>query len=132
MRAIDLDPTGEQHGGLPTYPWKYRPDANLLTRRQLRERGLRPAGQEPCAQLVCRGGLRVAYLYRADRALPVRPMTPGRAAALDRAMAARQTCPVCAVRYDHCLPLKTLGCCLPCSELDDQERELLAALALTA
>ncbi|MDT0347535.1 hypothetical protein [Streptomyces litchfieldiae] len=35
--------------------------------------------------------------------------------ALDRAMAARQTCPLCHVRYPHCLPLKTLGSCWNCS-----------------
>ncbi|MFD5084339.1 RRQRL motif-containing zinc-binding protein [Kitasatospora sp. NPDC058406] len=131
MRAPDLDPTGEHHGGLPTWPWRYA-DPGLHTRRQLRELGLRPGGQEPAAQVVTRRGLRIAYLYRLDGALPVRPMTPGRAAALDRAMAARQTCPICRTRYDHCLPLKTLGSCLPCSELTDDERDQLAALTTTA
>ncbi|MEV6209088.1 RRQRL motif-containing zinc-binding protein [Kitasatospora sp. NPDC051914] len=128
MRAPDLDPTGEHHGGLPTWPWRWSPDPGLRTRRQLREAGLRPGGQEPAAQVVCRRGRRIAYLYRLDRALPIRPMTPAREAALDRAMAARQTCPVCRNRYDHCLPLKTLGSCVPCSELSDAERAQLTAL----
>ncbi|MFI9789156.1 RRQRL motif-containing zinc-binding protein, partial [Kitasatospora sp. NPDC051984] len=88
MRAADLDPTGERHG-LPTWPWRLA-GPGLHTRRQLRELGLRPGGQEPAAQIVCRRGARVAYLYRLDLARPVRPMTPGRAAALDRAMAKRQ------------------------------------------
>ncbi|WBP92063.1 RRQRL motif-containing zinc-binding protein [Kitasatospora cathayae] len=127
VRASDLDPSGEHHGGLPTWPWRYA-DPGLHTRRQLRALGLRPGGQEPAAQVVCRKGRRIAYLYRIDQALPVRPMTPGRAAALDRAMAARQTCPLCRTRYDACLPLKTLGSCVPCSELSDDERDQLAAL----
>ncbi|WP_344441513.1 RRQRL motif-containing zinc-binding protein [Kitasatospora nipponensis] len=88
----------------------------------------RPGGQGPAAQVVCRRGKRIGFLYRVDQALPVRAMTPGRAAALDRAMAARQTCPVCRTRYDHCLPLKTIGSCLPCADLTDTERDQLAAL----
>lgn len=133
MRAFDLDPTGERYGGTPTYPWRKGPAKTVLaTRRQLREMGLRPGGQEPVAQVVCRRGKRVGFLYRVDQALPVRAMTPGRATALDRAMAARQTCPLCRTRYDHCLPLKTLGSCLPCSELSEAEREQLAALTATS
>jgi hypothetical protein len=58
-------------------------------------------------------------------------MTPGRAAALDRAMAARQTCPVCRQRYSHCLPLKTLGSCAPCADLTDDERAQLASMTAT-
>lgn len=131
MRAPDLDPTGEHHGGLPTWPWRFGPEG-LATRRQLREMGLRPASQEPAAQVVCRRGRRHGYLYRIALARPVRPMTPGRAAALDRAMAARQTCPICRTRYDHCLPLKSVGSCLPCSELTDDEREQLTALTAAA
>ncbi|MFD5433744.1 RRQRL motif-containing zinc-binding protein [Kitasatospora sp. NPDC127067] len=131
MRASDLDPSGEHHGGLPTWPWRYA-DPGLHTRRQLRAMGLRPGGQEPAAQVVCRRGKRIAYLYRIDQALPVRPMTPRQAEALDRAMAARQTCPLCLTRYDACLPLKTLGSCVPCSELSDDERDQLAALTNAA
>ncbi|WP_327071904.1 RRQRL motif-containing zinc-binding protein [Kitasatospora sp. NBC_01302] len=131
MRASDLDPTGERHGGLPTYPWRYAPKG-LATRRQLRGMGLRPAGQEPTAQVVCRRGKRIGFLYRVEQALPVRAMTPGRATALERAMAARQTCPLCRTRYDHCLPLKTIGSCLPCTDLTDAERDQLAALTTAA
>ncbi|MFE9427792.1 RRQRL motif-containing zinc-binding protein [Kitasatospora sp. NPDC006697] len=132
MRASDLDPTGEKHGGTPTYSWRKGPARTVLaTRRQLRAMGLRPGGQDVVAQVVCRRGKRVGFLFRVDQALPVRAMTPGRAAALDRAMAARQTCPVCRTRYPICLPLKTLGSCLPCSELTDAERDQLAALTAT-
>ncbi|GAB2606829.1 hypothetical protein GCM10027168_44590 [Streptomyces capparidis] len=116
-RARDLDPSGERHGGLPTYPWRAAPaDEGLATRRQLRAMGLRPGGQEPAAQIVCRRGKRRAYLYRIADALPVRPMTLAKEEALDRAMAARQTCPKCGRRYIHCIPLKTLGMCLECHD----------------
>ncbi|MEU8926679.1 hypothetical protein AB0D10_38120 [Kitasatospora sp. NPDC048545] len=40
MRASDLDPTGELHAGLPTYPWRWAPSPDLMTRRQLRAVGL--------------------------------------------------------------------------------------------
>ncbi|PAM99601.1 hypothetical protein CJI59_22140 [Streptomyces sp. Alain-F2R5] len=41
-------------------------------------------------------------------------MTLAREAALDAAMAARTTCPVCRRRYHYVLPLRTLGSCLEC------------------
>ncbi|MFF8366810.1 RRQRL motif-containing zinc-binding protein [Rhodococcus erythropolis] len=77
-------------------------------------------GQEPVAILRCkacatrpnRACTRAAYLYRVDLALPMRPMTLAKEAALDRAMAARTTCPKCRRRYHHVLPLRTLGSCL--------------------
>ena len=129
MRAVDLDPSGEHHGGMPTYPWRYAP-AGLATRRQLRQLGLRPA-QDVVAQMFCRNGQRVAYLYRVAAAKPVRPMTPARRAALAKADLARRTCKVCRTTYEYCLP-RSLGCCLPCSELDHQEREQLAGLEVLA
>ncbi|MFF1908240.1 RRQRL motif-containing zinc-binding protein [Kitasatospora sp. NPDC058218] len=115
MRASDLDPTGEHHGGLPTYPWRYQPSPDLMTRRQLRAVGLRPGGQEPAAQVVCRGGLRYAYLYRHSLALPVRPMTAARWRAHQRMMLARRTCPLCRTVSEICIPTG-LGCCLDCAD----------------
>ncbi|MDQ0808747.1 hypothetical protein QFZ63_000461 [Streptomyces sp. B3I7] len=108
---------------LPEYDWGTAPDG-LATRRQLRAQQLRPGGQEPVALLRChacatrphRTCTRAAYLYRLDHALPVRPMTLAKEAALDRAMAARTTCPLCQRRYHHCLPLRTLGSCLECHD----------------
>lgn len=98
--------------GDPREPkWRQAPQG-LATRRQLRAMGLRPGGHDPVAQVECRGGKRVAYLYRVDLALPKLPMTLAKEAALDKAMAARQTCPRCSRRYFTCLPLKTLGSCL--------------------
>ncbi|MGW4805839.1 RRQRL motif-containing zinc-binding protein [Kitasatospora sp. NPDC004272] len=132
MRAIDLDPTGEHHGGLPTYPWRWAPTPDLMTRRQLRAIGLRIGGQESAAQVVCRNGLRFGYLYRRSLALPVRPMTPARWAAHQRMMLARRTCPLCLVVGEHCFP-KSLGCCLECADgLALAELEQLLALARSA
>lgn len=78
--------------------------------------GLRPSGQEPAARTDCRGGRRFAWLYRIDLALPVRPMTLAKEAGLDKAMAARTTCPTCLRRYHQALPLRTPGSCLECHD----------------
>ncbi|MEU7566351.1 RRQRL motif-containing zinc-binding protein [Streptomyces fradiae] len=109
---------------LPTYRWRLAPDG-LATRRQLRARGLRPGGQPVAAQLERprrRRGPLVAYLYRIDLAKPVRPMTPGRAAALQRAMAARRTCPSCRRDAGYCIP-PSLGMCVPCAYPNQQYKE---------
>ncbi|MFE9685802.1 RRQRL motif-containing zinc-binding protein [Streptomyces sp. NPDC006285] len=109
------DPTGARHG-IPTFPWRYAPDG-YATRRQLRARGLRPGGQPVAAQILrprYRRGPLVAYLYRVDRAKPVRPMTPGRRAALAKAMCARRTCPQCGCDAGYVIPL-SLGMCVPCA-----------------
>ncbi|MFH8684568.1 RRQRL motif-containing zinc-binding protein [Streptomyces lydicus] len=100
---------------LPTYPWRLAPDG-LATRRQLRALGLRPGGQPVAAQVERRRRRRgplVAYLYRIDAARPVRPMTPGRWAALERANLARRTCPTCRRDAGYVIP-PTLGTCVPC------------------
>ncbi|WP_037733242.1 RRQRL motif-containing zinc-binding protein [Streptomyces megasporus] len=106
---------GDQPQGLPEFRWRQAPKG-LATRRQLRAMGLRPGGQEPVAAIVCRRGKRRAWLYQIDRAKPKLPMTLAKEQALDRAMEARQRCPRCKRRYFHCLPLKTLGCCLECHD----------------
>ncbi|MFF7705370.1 RRQRL motif-containing zinc-binding protein [Streptomyces lydicus] len=112
---VDVDPNDPGDGSLPVFRWKQAGRENLATRRQLREVGLRPGGQEPVARIECRGGKRFAWLYRLDLAKPKFAMTLAKEAALDKAMAARQTCPGrCGRRYLHCLPLKTLGPCLEC------------------
>ncbi|MFI8828601.1 RRQRL motif-containing zinc-binding protein [Streptomyces sp. NPDC053431] len=101
---------------IPTYPWRCAPDG-LATFRQLRACGLRPGGQDVAAQLERprrRRGPLVAYLYRIDRALPVRPMTPANWAALERANAARRVCPQCRRDAGYCIP-RSLGMCTPCA-----------------
>ncbi|MFC9734288.1 RRQRL motif-containing zinc-binding protein [Streptomyces roseolus] len=107
----DVDPHDRGDGSLPVFRWR-QAGPGLATRRQLREMGLRPGGQEPVARIECRGGRRFAWLYRIDRAVPKQPMTLAKESALDKAMAARQTCPTYRRRYFHCIPLKTLGACL--------------------
>jgi hypothetical protein len=102
------DPYGNRYG-IPTYPYHWAPK-NLLTRRQLRARGLRPGGQSPIAQILWRRGLRVAYLYRADLALPKRQATPAQLTALDRALAARRTCATCGTEKPYCIPRSTGEC----------------------
>ncbi|MDK1474930.1 RRQRL motif-containing zinc-binding protein [Streptomyces sp. 549] len=102
---------------LPVYRWRLAPDG-YATRRQLRALGLRPGGQDVAAQLERprRRGRPplVAYLYRIDAAKPVRPMTPGRWAALDRANTARRTCPECGRDAGYTIPA-SLGACVPCA-----------------
>ncbi|MFF3172831.1 RRQRL motif-containing zinc-binding protein [Streptomyces sp. NPDC057900] len=102
---------------LPCYRWRLAPEG-LATRRQLRALGLRPGGQDVAAQIERprrRRGSLVAYLYRIDHARPVRPMTPGRAAALAKAMTARRTCPNCRCDVGYCIP-RSLGMCVPCHD----------------
>ncbi|MEW1627292.1 RRQRL motif-containing zinc-binding protein [Streptomyces sp. NPDC089173] len=99
------------------YRWRLAPDG-LATRRQLRALGLRPGGQDVAAE-VHRPRRRkpplVAYLYRVEHAKPVRPMTPGRMAALAAAMLARRTCPNCRTDVGYCIP-RSLGMCVPCHD----------------
>ncbi|MFI9422553.1 RRQRL motif-containing zinc-binding protein [Streptomyces achromogenes] len=107
---------------LPVYRWRLAPEG-LATLRQLRAAGLRPGGQDVAAQLERprRRGRPplVAYLYRIDQAKPVRPMTPAKQAALERANAARRTCPECGRDAGYVIPV-ALGMCTPCAFPDDQ------------
>lgn len=97
----------------------------FVTRRQLRDMGLSPGGNEGpvailrcklCAtrpQWSCRHPTR-GFLLRVDLAKPKRVPTLAQEWALDQAMAARSTCPRCRRRYYFCLPLRRQGCCDPC------------------
>jgi hypothetical protein len=118
-----FDPNGARLG-VPTWPWRCAPDG-LETRRQLRARGLRPGGQPIAGQILrprYRRGPLVAYLYRLDKALPVRPMTPAKRRALACAMRARRTCPQCRTDAGYVIP-SSLGACVPCAYPDDQNKE---------
>ncbi|MCD9593291.1 RRQRL motif-containing zinc-binding protein [Streptomyces sp. 8ZJF_21] len=101
---------------LPVYRWHLAPDG-LATRRQLRAMNLRPGGQDVVAELQRprrkRGPL-VAYLYRIDRAKPVRPMTPAKWAALAKANTARRTCPTCRRDAGYVIP-PSVGACATCA-----------------
>ncbi|WP_030666134.1 RRQRL motif-containing zinc-binding protein [Streptomyces cellulosae] len=109
------DPDGIRYG-VPTYPWRLAPDG-LATRRQLRALGLRPGGQPIQGQLMRvnrrTGTDPIAYLYRVDLALPVRPMTPRKWGALALATLARRTCPSCRLDVGYCIP-PSLGMCGLC------------------
>ncbi len=110
------DPAGERFG-IPTYAWRMAPEG-LLTRRQLAARGLRPGGQEVKAQILWRrrGGIGVAYLYAVELAKPKRTPSAAQLAALDRALAARRTCPSCRKDVGYVLP-RHLGVCLACADV---------------
>ena len=86
----------------------------LYTVRQLRAHGLRPGGQSPAAQILWRRGLRVAYLYRADLALPKRQATPAQLTAIAKALRARRTCPTCGIEKPYYIP-RSLGECHDCT-----------------
>ncbi|MGV9645562.1 RRQRL motif-containing zinc-binding protein [Streptomyces sp. NPDC003514] len=105
---------------LPVYRWRLAPDG-YATRRQLRALRLRPGGQDVAAQLERRGPL-VAYLYRVDQAVPVRPMTAARWAALAKANAARRRCPACRRDAGYVIPA-SLGTCTPCAFPDPDGSE---------
>jgi hypothetical protein len=111
-RARFYDPTGATHGGLLTWPWRMAP-ANLLTRRQLTTRGLRPGGQPIAGQVLWLGGRRrvlVVYLYDVALAKPKRHATARQRIALGKAMTARRTCPTCGDDVGYCIP-NSLGEC---------------------
>jgi hypothetical protein len=114
-RARFWDPTGAKYG-LPTWPWRMAPDG-LATRRQLAARGRRPGGQPIAGQVMWarRRGVGVAYLYRLDLALPKRPLTPAKRAALGRALAARRQCPTCRRDVGYVIP-RRYGECVPCHD----------------
>jgi hypothetical protein len=114
MRAEFYDPDGE-HYGLPTYPYRWAPDG-LLTVRQLRARGLRPGGQEICAQILWRHkkNRRVAYLYDEAAAKPKRTATPAQLVAVETALRARRTCTTCGREKSYYIP-RSLGECLDCA-----------------
>ncbi|MER5980140.1 RRQRL motif-containing zinc-binding protein [Streptomyces sp. NPDC001857] len=106
---------------IPVYVWRLAPDG-LATRRQLRAMGLRPGGQDVVATIErprYRRGPLVAYLYRVDAAKPVRPMTPAKRAALDKANTARRTCPQCRTDAGYVIPAE-LGVCVPCAYPGEQ------------
>jgi hypothetical protein len=107
-----FDPTGSRYG-FPTFPYQSAP-TGLATRRQLRADGLRPAGQPVIAQILWRGGKRVAFLYRRDLAAPKRTATPAQRDAIAKALTARRTCNVCGSVRDYYIPRRT-GACLDCT-----------------
>lgn len=111
---------GKQRGDLHVFGFCHAP-AGLATRRQLRAMGKRPGGQDITAVIEWHRGCRWAGLYRIDQAADVRPMTPARRAALDRAMAARRTCRTCGLDAGYCLPV-SIRQCWPCYQADTPDQ----------
>jgi hypothetical protein len=124
------EPTRGTHDGLPLMSWNIAPRNLLATRRQLRQMGLRPGGQDPVAVLYffSRKGMRkmFASLYLIALAKPVRPMTPAKWGALAKANLARRLCPVCG--HDRFYVIHpTLGKCFTCVEADTADTATDAA-----
>ncbi|MEU6721566.1 RRQRL motif-containing zinc-binding protein [Nonomuraea sp. NPDC046802] len=129
-RRVFWDPTGQRFG-LPTFPWKMAP-GHLATKRQLAADGLRPGGQQVCAQVMWhtrRGGraagvpknIGVAYLYDRALAKPKRKPTEAQWEAIAKALRARRICPECEVEKDYCLP-RRYGVCPDCHERTEAAR----------
>lgn len=110
-----LDPTGELHGGLPTWPWGAAPEG-FMTRRQLTAAGLRPGGQQPAGQIK-RGRRLFAYLYRVDLAKPKRTASPAWLAATKTATQARRFCWHCETHKPYVIPKRWGFRCLDCLAL---------------
>ncbi|MGW7316128.1 RRQRL motif-containing zinc-binding protein [Streptomyces sp. NPDC054865] len=112
---VDVDPhaPAEPETTIPVFKRLCAP-SGYATKRQLRAMGLRPGGQEPVAEVETRGPKK-GLLYEIAKAMPVRPMTLAKEFALDKAMAARQTCGTCRRRYFFVLPT-SLASCLECHD----------------
>jgi hypothetical protein len=101
--------------GLPIYPWRSGP-LGLATRRQLRDRGLRPGGPPIAVEVMRRrrGDEVVAHLYDVATARADRTAAHGVLSAIARAREARRTCPACAEVRDYVIPRRN-GECLDCA-----------------
>ncbi|MET9936078.1 RRQRL motif-containing zinc-binding protein, partial [Streptomyces sp. NPDC006324] len=75
----------------------------------------RPSSCSSCG--CCTPATSRSALYRIDQAKPVRPMTPAKRAALERANAARRVCPECGRDAGYRIP-PSLGMCVPCGYPD--------------
>jgi hypothetical protein len=106
--------------GMPLLRRGCAPRDVLATFRQLRARGLRPGGRDHIAELVTKhrksSKTNFSRLWLISDAVPVRPMTPAKYAALERAMTVRKTCRDCGDVYGRELP-KDCRLCPPCREV---------------
>jgi hypothetical protein len=108
------------HLGLPLLSWGNAPRTTLATRRQLRQLGLRPNGQEPVAYLTFRfraAHTRVfAELFLISGAAPKRTATPAQHTAIAIAIAnlARRICHDCGRDSGYVPPTEWGKRCEPC------------------
>jgi hypothetical protein len=118
------------HDGLPLLSWNCAPRAKLATYGQLRAMGLRPGGHDPVAVLYfwSRKGMRKVFanLYMIAWAKPVRPMTPAKWHALNKANLARRTCPQCHRDVLYVI-YPSVGMCFTCLETSENSNTAIAA-----
>ena len=117
-------PSAGRYAGAPVFRYGWAP-SGLVTRRQLRAAGLRPAGQDPAGWLVWGPGSRPrwAYLYRLDLAAPVRVMSAAQRAGIAWCNAAQQVCPTCARDVGYRIPRSLRECWTCATAADDAERQ---------
>jgi hypothetical protein len=100
--------------GKPLLSYGIAPRDKLATRRQLRAMDRRPGGADPAAVLYFRnrvaGKLVFADLFQIAEAKPVRPMTPAKQAAVEKALTARRTCGQCGEDTGVYLPRANRRC----------------------
>ena len=113
--------------GLPTFRFGHAP-AGLATRRQLRQAGLCPGGQDIVAQVVWDRGRQWAGLYRLDLAQPKRVPTVAQRRSLAAAMAARRRCHRCGRDAGRCLP-RTSRLCWPCEQIHTAAEDHVGPMA---
>ncbi len=105
---------------VPTFRYRDVPPG-LVTRRQLRARGLCPGGAEWVAQIRWRRGARWARLYRLDLAAPSPGATVAQLRALEAARRVLRTCAGCGQTHPYRLPAFTGRRCWDC-HTDDHEQ----------
>lgn len=112
---------------VPTYPWFDQVPEHLKTRKQLAEQGLRPTGPV-VAQVVWRRGKRWADLYDVQATTPKHEATEPQLAALEKAQAARRTCPQCKTVFSFVL-YKGFDCPICFERMLTQDRQAAVRLA---
>jgi DNA polymerase-3 subunit epsilon len=109
--------TKQRVGEIPIYSWfdQIPEGADLFTRKQLAERGLRPGGPVR-ARVVWKRGTRWADLYALNEAAPKQQATAAQLAALEKAKQARSTCQACGTVFSFVLPRRFV-----CPECDRRQ-----------
>lgn len=126
-QTIINDPTGDRYG-IPTFVWGHAPRDKYATRRQLAALGLRKGGQDVAAVMYgwCHGVRTVMHLYRIDLALPRRPWTPAKQAAVQTAANARKKCDACGLSWPALQYVPRNGVCNVCTDAPTATEEKAA------
>lgn len=128
-KTIINDPTGERNDGRPTFVWGHADRKVYATRRQLGKMDKRKGGQDVAAVMYgwCHGVRTVMYLYRIDLALPRRPWTPAKQAAVQKAANSRKKCDACGLAWPALTYVPHRGVCNDCTDAAAQITEERAA-----